>query len=81
MEGITGQNIDWVQQVLVGRLRAGLVDRSQLPRVILRFNLQVVPFFDDLFKSLNGSLIGPAGVIECVHASLSRDVCRITRKT
>ena len=48
---ITGQDIDWVQQVLVGRPRAGLVDKGQLPRVILRFNFQVVPFFDDLFVS------------------------------
>ena len=46
VEGITlaGQDIDWIQQVPVGRPRTGLIDRSQLPRVILRFNLQVIPF-------------------------------------
>ena len=45
MKGIplAGQDIDWIQQVFVGRPRTGPIDRSQLPRVILRFNLQVPP--------------------------------------
>ena len=54
MKGIplAGQHIDWVQQVFIGRPRAGSIHCGEFPWVILLFDLQVPPSLNDLLKRL-----------------------------
>ena len=55
MEGISlaGQHIGWVRQVFVRGPRAGTVHSREFPRLIMLFNFQVPPLFDDLSQRLN----------------------------